>query len=221
VQTAAQAEASIAACLCEKRATDGRPCSEDTAANKLIESAERGCAEELRGMPDTPFKKQAQQDCVCRVQTSAGYPCVALEEKARRADLDKEFEAACREKQAEAQMSPIQHAKAVKDCVCGWAKGVMPSLCVDEEEMQSVRAQIEKIASGCKNTMLKKGKVADREKMVRDCTCKGRKKMKNPCLESGEWAKVKSAVNAQHATCSKLNRRRRAPAKADAAKTEL
>jgi hypothetical protein len=199
-----QSAEELAVCICEHRTKDGRACSTDAAANKISETAKKGCNEELAGMPSTSFKEQALRDCVCRVQTSAGLPCVDPAEESRRAEEDEKYKKLCAEQHQEALQAPVKRAAEVKACVCNWAEDVMPGLCNTVEQSAADRTQIDSIADNCEAAE------DQTEKEVRACVCAARKTAKIPCLRSAEWTKMRSAVAAQHATCVKVNRRRRA-----------
>jgi len=210
VQDPAQAEEEFAACMCAQRAKDGRPCSEGSVSNKLSEDAAKGCTLELQGMPANEFKKQVHRDCVCRVQTSAGFPCVDAAEEARRNEIDAEFKKVCTEQHEEAQKAPRQRAKEAQECVCAWAKDVLPTLCNSQENQATLRAKIDDVASACAEAS---EKTTEAEAT---CVCDARNDAKIPCLGSAEWKKMQAAVAAQYATCVKVNRRRRVGHKSDA-----
>jgi len=187
-----------------------------------MELAEKGCTEELRGMPGEEFRKAAMRDCVCRIQIAAGKPCSSLAEEARNAQEDSEFTKQCKDQQKAAAEEPAIHAAGVRKCLCNWAKGVLPSLCLDHKALKKTRRSVGEMEADCKkgakNT---RGVVsaAQRKAAVSTCTCKKRKEANkgvlSGCLSHEEWVKLQAAVTAQHATCGKLNRRRRGNTKTE------
>merc|ERR1719502_149862 len=121
--TAAEEEATIAACFCEKRSAAGRPCenTKNDSSKQLAEQSSKGCEEELRGMPENDFKKKALADCVCRVLESSGLPCPDPEETKKNAEQDETLKAACVTEAAAAAQEPLKAAQEQKDCLWGWA----------------------------------------------------------------------------------------------------
>lgn len=198
--TEAETEDQVSACFCEKRKEAGRDCEtkDETEAKTLAEVSAKGCDEELRGMPDNDFKKQAVRDCVCRVLESSGFPCVDPEAVKKNEEADAGFKAACVDQAAINAADPAKAAVEQRACLCDWAKDVIPGLCGDAS---GTRNAIASIVEDCKKD---KGKEDS-------CICSARAADAElpDCKTEAEWKKIESAVSAKHATCGKVNRRRR------------
>lgn len=151
-------------------------------------------------MPENDFKKQAVRDCVCRVLESSGFPCVDPEAVKKNEEADETFKADCVTEAAANAVDPAKAAVEQRACLCDWAADVMPGLCNDASETRSMVAEI---VEDCKKTA-EKGKEDT-------CICNARAETDGleDCKTAAEWDKVESAVMAKHATCGKVNRRRR------------
>jgi len=173
------------------------PTAEDAAFDKLVANAQKSCTEELRGMPDTEFKKTTMRECVCRVKGSAGKPCLEVSEEERREAADREFEEGC-QAHVEAHGTGAKSRDAVQDCVCrkvGGAGG-----CGDRDALDS---QIDGFVNNCKKESNRRGlSASNKKKAARNCVCKARAGTSAPCLDATDRSGLLEKISAARAACS-------------------